>query len=36
MGGQDGSSYINRFKEIVEEKDPSIKVEFLDFYPEKK
>lgn len=33
---QDGFSDTNKFKEMVEEKDPTIKVELLDFYPEKK
>jgi len=34
--GQDGLSDTNKFKQMVEEKDPSIKVELLKFYPEKK
>lgn len=31
--GQDGLSDINKFKQLVESKDPKIKVELLDFYP---
>lgn len=34
--GQNGLSDVNKFKQLVEEKDPTIKVELLDFYPEKK
>ncbi|HSX09336.1 MAG TPA: MBL fold metallo-hydrolase [Candidatus Saccharimonadales bacterium] len=34
--GQDGLSDTSKFKQMVEEKDPSIKVELLNFYPEKK
>jgi L-ascorbate metabolism protein UlaG (beta-lactamase superfamily) len=34
--GQEGLSDTNKFKQMVEEKDPNIKVELLDFYPEKK
>jgi L-ascorbate metabolism protein UlaG (beta-lactamase superfamily) len=34
--GQNGLSDINKFKQLVEEKDPNIKVELLNFYPEKK
>lgn len=34
--GQNGFSDTNKFKQLVEEKDPKIKVELLDFYPEKK
>ena len=34
--GQNGLSDTNKFKQLVEEKDPSIKVELLNFYPEKK
>lgn len=34
--GQNGLSDINKFKQLVEEKDPSIKVELLNFYPEKR
>jgi len=33
---QNGLSDVNKFKQIVEEKDPSIKVELLNFYPEEK
>lgn len=33
---QGGFSDTNKFKQIVEERDPSIKVELLNFYPEKK
>jgi L-ascorbate metabolism protein UlaG (beta-lactamase superfamily) len=33
---QNGFSDVNKFKQIVEEKDPNIKVELLNFYPEKK
>lgn len=32
---QNGFSDVNKFKQLAEEKDPSIKVELLDFYPEK-
>lgn len=31
--GQNGFSDINKFKELVESKDPSITVELLNFYP---
>lgn len=34
--GQGGMSDTNTFKELVEQKDPTIKVELLDFYPGKK
>jgi L-ascorbate metabolism protein UlaG (beta-lactamase superfamily) len=33
---QGGFSDTNKFKQLVEEKDPTIKVELLNFYPEKK
>lgn len=33
--GQDGLSDINKFKQLVEEKDPDIQVELLNFYPNK-
>ena len=33
---QNGLSDVNKFKQIVEEKDPTIKVELLNFYPEEK
>ena len=32
---QNGFSDVNKFKKLVEEKDPTIQVELLDFYPEK-
>jgi L-ascorbate metabolism protein UlaG (beta-lactamase superfamily) len=31
--GQDGFSDINKYKELVNAKDPSINVELLNFYP---
>ena len=31
-----GLSDINKFKKLVEEKDPDIQVELLNFYPDKK
>lgn len=34
--GQNGLSDINKFKELVEEKDPNINVELLNFYPQNK
>ena len=34
--GQNGLSDVNKFKQLVEEKDPTIQVELLDFYPEHK
>jgi len=34
--GQNGFSDVHKFKQMVEEKDPNIKVDLLDFYPEKK
>lgn len=32
--GQNGLSDIKKFKQVVEEKDPNIQVELLNFYPE--
>jgi L-ascorbate metabolism protein UlaG (beta-lactamase superfamily) len=32
--GPDGLNDVNKFKELVESKDPNIKVELLDFYPQ--
>lgn len=34
--GQNGFSDTNKFKQLVEEKDSTINVELLDFYPKKK
>lgn len=31
--GQSGLADINKFKTLVEEKDPHVKVELLNFYP---